>query len=981
MAAQNGGCTHAHQQPWCSCDAVRIGVALQKMVVRRGDHPSGPCFSSACELGPNRVHVERHVDYDHGQYLARPPPPLVPSIKHLPKRFKKKVKRGRRTKDQNDWDISQLVQKILALEPGGDIDGLLNHWTGRFNRKNFPILIQEMTMTGSLNHSDRVFNWMKHQELYRARADMYNDMMCLNIRHNQLDSARRLFKEMQESRCNPDVESYNVLINAYGRARHLQLASNAFDAMLTAGIAPSRQSYNNLISAYGSSGKWEYCLQLCKKMMDNGVGPDIVTHNILLSALRNGGEYDKAISYFHGMEARNFPLDLVTYNILMKCFSQVGQYGKAIDLFCRLRNSSYCKPNLVTFNTVMHIYGVCGRLSDAKSTFELMLAEGLAPDVVSYNTLIGVYSSAGLYKEAESVMSLMKEAGHRPNLVTYTSLVNAYGKSGQPERAEVIFGMIERHSLKPNTVSYNALISAYSWVGNFDDAMRVYDVMKSKKVRPNSVTICTLLTASGKGGYMEKIHDILLEAACHNIQLNTTLCNAALTALIGGGAYDSAEKLFVTMQTDGIRADSVTYFLLIKMSGLIGDHMQAHRLFDELCAGAAGLTVEACSELINIYAKKGMPCEAQAVYEKMKILGCCPNVVTFTSLLCAYGVKGLLREAVGVFEDMVAEGIVPDIVAYTALISTFNKNGYPEKAIELARSIQHEEVCQNEVFCMEILAACSKLRDWRTALDTFQKMQDAGTVATHQTVHHLLLVVGKSGQPEEMLKLYLKIKKLGFEPTSGIYETLLNCFAKAGRWRLCMEILGWFELARFKPSFQTYNIALACLNSKEQWRSYLDVYKEMKDAGYLPTKSMASTAEKASHLWEGVKYSCIRCLVLFDGSSLQWPPLMCRNVDLKIEPYRYVDLQKLVSDEGCTCWYLKQQAEIVRDNRFIPPGNWAQRVHHRERREFRLGHEHNKQSEIGRACLELQGLFPPYPPTSWLYSLAHIVFSSIGVRA
>lgn len=47
----------------------------------------------------------------------------------------------------------------------------------------------------------------------------------------------------------------------------------------------------------------------------------------------------------------------------------------------------------------------------------------------------------------------------------------------------------------------------------------------------------------------------------------------------------------------------------------------------------------------------------------------------------------------------------------------------------------------------------NRLRDWKTALDLFQKMQEGGVALTHGMVQHLLLAVGKSGKSEDMLKV------------------------------------------------------------------------------------------------------------------------------------------------------------------------------------------------------------------------------------
>lgn len=55
----------------------------------------------------------------------------------VPSRYKKRQYR----EGQNVWSPREVVSRVLALNHWDDIDGVLNCWLGRFNRKNFPPLM------------------------------------------------------------------------------------------------------------------------------------------------------------------------------------------------------------------------------------------------------------------------------------------------------------------------------------------------------------------------------------------------------------------------------------------------------------------------------------------------------------------------------------------------------------------------------------------------------------------------------------------------------------------------------------------------------------------------------------------------------------------------------------------------------------------------------------------------------------------------
>nr|GEU91913.1 pentatricopeptide repeat-containing protein At2g41720 isoform X1 [Tanacetum cinerariifolium] len=534
-----------------------------------------------------------------------------------------------------------------------DVDGVLNCWVGRFERKNFPILIREISQTGSLEHSNHVFKWMKNQKNYCARNDIYNMMIRLHARHNQTDQARGLFFEMQKWRCKPDAETYNALISAHGRAGQWRWATNIMEDMLRAAVPPTRSTYNNLIHACGSSGNWREALKVSKKMTENGVGPDLVTHNIVLSAFKTGSQYSKALSYFELMKGTKIRPDTTTWNIVIHCLVKLGQFGKAIDIFHSMREKrSQCDPDIVTFTSIIHLYSVSGQIENCKAVFDTMIAEGLKPNIISYNALLGAYASLGMCKEALAVFNDTKKNGFRPDVVSYTSLLNAYGRSHQPEKAMEVFKMMKRNYLKPNVVTYNALIDAFGSNGFLPEAVDMLREMESNGVQPNIVSISTLLACSGRYGQKVKIDSILAAADSRGICLNTVAYNSAIGSYMSIGEYDKALSLYKSMKEKNVKPDSVTYNILISGCSMMSKYTEAIEFLDEMVALNIPLSNEVYSSAISVYSKQGQLLEAESLFSEMKMAHGGPDVVAYTSMLHAYSsAEGILFLAIIIFGD------------------------------------------------------------------------------------------------------------------------------------------------------------------------------------------------------------------------------------------------------------------------------------------------------------------------------------------
>ena len=83
--------------------------------------------------------VTRYVDYNKGRRRVYVRVEGAGKDK-LPARYRL------RAAGSADWTVTEVVERILRLEHWEDIEGVLNGWAGRFARKNFPLLVQVLSL-------------------------------------------------------------------------------------------------------------------------------------------------------------------------------------------------------------------------------------------------------------------------------------------------------------------------------------------------------------------------------------------------------------------------------------------------------------------------------------------------------------------------------------------------------------------------------------------------------------------------------------------------------------------------------------------------------------------------------------------------------------------------------------------------------------------------------------------------------------------
>ncbi|KAG6419082.1 hypothetical protein SASPL_121291 [Salvia splendens] len=118
-----------------------------------------------------------------------------------------------------------------------------------------------------------------------------------------VDEAVRIFEELENSDCRPDVVSYNSLINCLGKngdvdeahmrlkemQERVEMAYSLFDEMLAEGCCPNIVTYNILLDCLEKSGRSAEAVDLYSKLKEEGLTPDSITYAIL-ERLQSGSQ-------------------------------------------------------------------------------------------------------------------------------------------------------------------------------------------------------------------------------------------------------------------------------------------------------------------------------------------------------------------------------------------------------------------------------------------------------------------------------------------------------------------------------------------------------------------------------------------------------------------------------------------------------------------------------------------------------------------
>jgi pentatricopeptide repeat protein len=267
---------------------------------------------------------------------------------------------------------------------------------------------------------------------------------------------------------------------------------------------------------------------------DLGVAPDLGTYNTAISAL--GRTRNMATARY--LVEHRFPLlglkpNVFTFNALIHACGVVGNAHAAFELMHRMRGAAVM-PNQVTFSTLLE---QCVRAREPELVAHVLAdmerTRGVTLDSKSVSSLLEMFRAR---RDAPSAIAAVQRAvreGGAAALDTaaFNALVTICLDWGARDHAVGVVGMLLAAG-RADAGTFNAVIER-SGVRekNPARAAEVFSAMKARGVAPNDVTYSTMIRACAQNGQLERAFRLLAEMQDVGLGASDTY---AWTAVIDG---------------------------------------------------------------------------------------------------------------------------------------------------------------------------------------------------------------------------------------------------------------------------------------------------------------------------------------------------------------------------------------------------------------------------------------------------------------
>jgi pentatricopeptide repeat protein len=411
-----------------------------------------------------------------------------------------------------------------------------------------------------------------------------------------------------------------------------------------------------------------------KHMAWNVPAPTLVTYSTLMSRAVHVGRPNVALRLWSLMKLQpeffSNPRDTIATtvlvpdvkaaNILMNAHAKLANVDEAFDLMRQMKYGNgtdvpATRPNIVTFNTLLHACQKAGDLDAALQAKAQLDESGIVPDARTFTSLIATVARKASHASGRNdpspafgFLNEMKSRNIRPNGMTYSALIDACGRCRRPDLALQGLRIMLRQKaaergegLLPNEVgAWTAAIDACGKAGRIQTARRLFGFMIRFGVRPNTITCGCLTDCLLKNGRTAETLEVLRYMKSQGIVPSEVMYTSLMT---------SAEKLVKIENQTPLDEDTPE-----------NDSTKAIEVYTELMRSLMKpkYGTDSDSLLVKVF----------LVFQEMKAVGATPDLACYNALLRACARAGDFNMGKDVLQRIRNDGLHPNDTSWRELI-------------------------------------------------------------------------------------------------------------------------------------------------------------------------------------------------------------------------------------------------------------------------------------------------------------------------
>ncbi|CAN4078019.1 unnamed protein product [Withania somnifera] len=337
---------------------------------------------------------------------------------------------------------------------------------------------------------------------------------------------------------------YNRAYKLLGVDRKPQIVRDVIESYRIQNYVPRAKMFKVMLNLCGEGKDATLGLWVLRKMKESNCRPDTTVYNVVIRLLCEKGDMDEAMGLMREMEMVDLYPDMITYVVMIKGLSEVARLEEACGLTKAMREHG-CMPNTVTYSALLD--GICrfGNLERALDLLREMEKEGgqCKPNIVTYTTVVQNFVEKCQSIKALSILDQMRDFGCKPNRVLICTLIQGLCKEGHMEESHKIINR-----------AAESVLSLFR-IGKLKEAEIYFRRMLTGGLKPDGLTSSTIIRWLCQQNRILDGYHLLdaIEQSASVSSMDSDIYSVLMTGLCEANHLAEAAKLASLMIGKGIQ--------------------------------------------------------------------------------------------------------------------------------------------------------------------------------------------------------------------------------------------------------------------------------------------------------------------------------------------------------------------------------------------------------------------------------------------
>lgn len=471
-------------------------------------------------------------------------------------------------------------------------------------------------------------------------------------------------------------------------------------------------------------------------------------------------------------------------------------------------------PDVCTYNSVIRVLVIGGRVADALVVFDEMKLAGIHPDVFTYRAVVdGCCKSFRMDDALRMFQEMRGGTWLKGDVVVYNSLLDGLFKAKRLDEACGFFETMVADGIQCSASTHNTVIDGLFKNGRAEAACRLFYELRKKGQLLDGIAYSIMVREfckEGTGDQVAEAVSLVKEMEDRGFVIDLVTVTSLLLGFNKSRRWDLEEKIVKIIRDSSVLPDAIRWksnmmdaltgpqdrakdgTSIFPFDGNMNDVMSL--LNPAVCTDTNEGTTHnepkddwSLSPHLDHLAKHADHSNNSAIFtvhrgQRVEGMGGktfdADMVNTYMSIFLA---KGKLSVACKLFEIFTNLGRKGTSYTYNSLMTSFVKKGY----LKQVWAVLHErggQLCPNDIATYNlIIQGLGQMGKTEVASSIMEQLSKKGVYMDIVMYNTLINQLGKVGKVEEANCLLEQIITRGLKPDLVTFNTLININAKAGR--------------------------------------------------------------------------------------------------------------------------------------------------------------------------------------------------------